>query len=100
MRRSSLTFTQYIHTTASLRSPVEQEMARRPGQGVETRGGWKTTLQHIIVGPPAALVPGGGEDVGDTEGCKRVPHVPLKVRVTMVTFRYSFGAVRWYVGTA
>lgn len=51
-------------------------MARRPGQGVETRGGWKTTLQHIMGGPPAAS---DGERT-DVKGSKRAPHVPLKVR--------------------
>lgn len=55
-------------------------MARRPGQSVETRGGWKTTLQHITaeVGTPAA--PDGGD--ADAKGSKKTtPHVPLKVRI-------------------
>ncbi len=60
-------------------------MARRPGQGVETRGGWKTTLQHIVGRPasaPAAAAPApapeSGAD-GGGGGVQNVPHVPLKV---------------------
>lgn len=53
-------------------------MARRPGQGVETRGGWKTTLQHIVhPWGPSGTGNGGDADEGGGEG---VPHVPLKVR--------------------
>lgn len=60
------------------RSSIEQEMAIRQGQGVETRGGWKTTLLHIMAGPPAAS---DGGDAG-VKGSKGAPHVPLKVSVT------------------
>lgn len=63
------------------RRSIEQEMARRPGQGVETRGGWKTTLQHIVVGPPAAAAPPPNGGSADGGGGKSAPHVPLKVMV-------------------
>lgn len=62
---------------------AEKEMARRPGQGVETRGGWKTTLQHIVGLPaavPAAAAPApASEPGGGGGGVESVPHVPLKV---------------------
>lgn len=65
-----------------------QEMARRPGEGVETRGGWKTTLQHIAVGRSTA--PGGGGGGADDEGGgKSVPHVPVKVNTSVV-------CTKWY----
>lgn len=49
-------------------------MARRPGQGVQTRGGWKTTLQHMM------------KKEGPADGgIAAVPsHVPLKVGLVVV----------------
>ena len=82
--RSTILLSCCIYTNAScpftdafFRPPIEQEMARRPAQSVETRGGWKTTLQHVVVGTPAAS--GGG--YADAQGRKITPHVPLKVRI-------------------
>ncbi|CAM9281999.1 unnamed protein product [Ectocarpus sp. 6 AP-2014] len=70
----------FAHVEELWKTLVVQEMARRPGQGVETRGGWKTTLQHIAVGRSAAPGGGGGGGGADDEGGgKSVPHVPLKV---------------------
>eukprot|EP00752_Nemacystus_decipiens_P007525 g6725.t1 len=66
----------FAHVEELWKGLVVQEMARRPGQGVETRGGWKTTLQHIVAGTPAAS--DGGD--GDVKRRKHItPHVPLKV---------------------
>ncbi|CAM9578770.1 unnamed protein product [Ectocarpus sp. 12 AP-2014] len=70
----------FAHVEELWKTLVVQEMARRPGQGVETRGGWKTTLQHIAAGRSASQRDGGGGSVADDErGGKSVPHVPLKV---------------------
>ncbi|CAN0438463.1 unnamed protein product, partial [Ectocarpus fasciculatus] len=72
----------FSHVEELWKTLVVQEMARRPGQGVETRGGWKTTLQHIAVGRSAASDDGGGgggSGADDDGGGKSVPHVPLKV---------------------
>eukprot|EP00903_Cladosiphon_okamuranus_P006136 g6039.t1 len=66
----------FSHVEELWKGLVVQEMARRPGQGMETRDGWKTTLQHITaVGPPAGS---SGEGAG-AKGRKSAPHVPLKV---------------------
>eukprot|EP00904_Undaria_pinnatifida_P004790 jgi/Undpi1/1440/HiC_scaffold_11.g04831.m1 len=65
----------FAHVNDLWKGLVMQEMARRPGQAVQTSGAfWKTTLQHINATPC-----GGVADGGSAPRAPHVPHIPLKV---------------------
>ncbi|CAM9976017.1 unnamed protein product, partial [Scytosiphon promiscuus] len=69
----------FAHVEDLWKGLVVQEMAGRPGQGVETRGGWKTTLQHIVRRSSVAAAPDRDGADGAAGVGNSVPHVPLKV---------------------